>query len=97
MSKSIACLLGVLFAATAFFAQAQSPASDCAAKAVSKDGKALAGAAKASFMKKCEADAKAAVASACVSKAIDKKGKALAGAAKASFMKKCETDATGGK
>jgi hypothetical protein len=29
----------------------------CEAKAVGKDGKPLAGAAKASFMKKCEADA----------------------------------------
>jgi hypothetical protein len=33
-------------------------ASECEAKAVSKDGKPLAGAAKNSFMKKCEADAK---------------------------------------
>lgn len=36
-----------------------SPASmDCEKKAVSKDGKPLAGAAKASFMKKCAAEAK---------------------------------------
>jgi hypothetical protein len=34
--------------------------SGCEAKAVSKDGKPLAGAAKTAFMKKCEADAKAA-------------------------------------
>ena len=34
--------------------------SGCADKAVSKEGKPLAGAAKATFMKKCEADAKAA-------------------------------------
>ena len=32
--------------------------SGCEAKAISKDGKPLAGAAKASFLKKCEADAK---------------------------------------
>ena len=32
----------------------------CESKAVDKNGKPLAGAAKASFMKKCEADAKAA-------------------------------------
>ena len=51
----------------------------CAAKAVSKDGKALAGAAKASSMKKC-----------CEAGAVGKDGKKLAGAAKASFMKKCE-------
>src|SRR5258706_16177732 len=36
-----------------------SKGSGCESKAVSKDGKPLAGAAKASFMKKCEADAKA--------------------------------------
>jgi hypothetical protein len=35
-------------------------ARNCEAKAVSKDGKPLSGEAKASFMKKCEADAKAA-------------------------------------
>jgi hypothetical protein len=34
--------------------------SDCEAKAVSKEGKPLAGAAKASFMKKCAAEAGAA-------------------------------------
>jgi hypothetical protein len=33
--------------------------SDCEAKAVSKDGKPLAGAAKAASIKKCEKDAKA--------------------------------------
>jgi type IV secretory pathway TrbL component len=52
----------------------------CAAKAVGKDGKALAGAAKTSSMKKC-----------CEASAVGKDGKKLAGAAKASFMKKCET------
>jgi len=34
-----------------------SAAPACAAKAVDKNGKALAGAAKTSFMKKCESDA----------------------------------------
>lgn len=34
--------------------------ADCAAQAVGKDGKPLAGAAKTAFLKKCEADAKAA-------------------------------------
>jgi len=33
--------------------------ADCEAKAVSKDGKPLAGAAKAASIKKCEKDAKA--------------------------------------
>ena len=37
---------------------AKAAAGDCEAKAVSKDGKPLAGAAKTAFMKKCEADAK---------------------------------------
>jgi hypothetical protein len=55
----------------------------CDSKAVSKDGKPLAGAAKTSFMKKCMADS-------CEPKAVDKNGKPLAGAAKTSFMKKCE-------
>ncbi len=48
--------------------------------------KKLAGAAKASFMKKCEADAR----TSCDTAAADKK---LAGAAKASFTKKCVADA----
>ena len=55
----------------------------------------LAGAAKASSIKKCEADSKAT--SGCADKAIDKNGTPLAGAAKNSFMKKCEADAKGGK
>ena len=65
-----------LFAASTVIAQ---DGAACAAKAVSKDGKALAGAAKASSMKKC-----------CEAGAVGKDGKKLAGAAKASFMKKCE-------
>jgi hypothetical protein len=66
----------------------------CEAKAVDKNGKALAGAAKASFMKKCEKEAGGA---ACAAKAVDKNGKPLAGAAKASFVKKCEKDAAAAK
>jgi hypothetical protein len=54
----------------------------CDAKAVGQDGKALAGVAKASFVKKCKTDA-------CEPKAVDKNGKPLARAAKASFMKNC--------
>ena len=69
--------------------------ADCEAKAVSKDGKPLAGAAKTSFIKKCEADAGAGAggASSCEAKAVSKDGKPLAGAAKTSFIKKCEADA----
>ena len=73
-----------LFAGNAFAANAA-----CEAKAVDKNGKALAGAAKTSFMKKCESEAGG---GACETKAVDKNGKALAGAAKNSFMKKCEAD-----
>lgn len=58
----------------------------CESKAVGKDGKALAGAAKTSFMKKCKADS-------CATKAMSADGKPLAGAAKNSFMKKCEKEA----
>jgi opacity protein-like surface antigen len=60
----------------------------CEARALDKNGKALAGAAKNSFMKKCNAESGAA---ACEAKAVDKNGKPLAGAAKNSFMKKCAT------
>ena len=52
--KTLMALLISLFAASAM-AQT-SPA--CEAKAVSESGKKLAGAAKNSFMKKCEAEAK---------------------------------------
>ena len=67
------------FAAGSAFAQDAA----CDAKAVGKDGKPLAGAAKTSFMKKCMADS-------CETKAVGSDGKKLAGAAKTSFMKKCE-------
>ncbi len=69
--------------------------SACETKAMDKNGKALAGAAKTSFVKKCEKDTMSSAAPACAAKAMDKNGKALAGAAKTSFMKKCEADAKG--
>ena len=102
MSKLIVCVQAGLIAISVLFAQvaaaAPAAASDCASKAIGSNGKPLAGAAKASFMKKCEADAKGGAAgTACADKAVDKNGKPLAGAAKASFMKKCEADAKGGK
>jgi hypothetical protein len=69
---------------SAFSMSAQAADAACEAKATEKK---LAGAAKNSFMKKCEKDAMAAGAGAvCESAAGEKK---LAGAAKASFMKKC--------
>jgi hypothetical protein len=57
----------------------------CVAQATEKK---LVGAAKTSFMKKCDADA----ATSCDKQAADKK---LAGAAKTSFTKKCVADAIG--
>ncbi|MCS3725715.1 hypothetical protein [Bradyrhizobium betae] len=76
-----------LAAIVATFAAGSALADDtCASKAVSKDGKPLAGAAKTSFMKKCKEDA-------CTPKAVSADGKPLAGAAKNSFMKKCEVGA----
>ena len=74
-----------LFAGSAFAANA-----DCDAKAAEKK---LAGAAKTSFVKKCEKDAAggaAAASPACAKSAADKK---LAGAAKTSHIKKCMADA----
>jgi hypothetical protein len=59
----------------------------CDAKAAEKK---LAGAAKTSFVKKCQADAGGDAMAACDAKAAEKK---LAGAAKTSFTKKCVADA----
>lgn len=76
-----------LAAIVATFAAGSAFAEDtCESKAIGKDGKPLAGAAKTSFMKKCKADA-------CAPKAVSADGKPLAGAAKSSFMKKCEMGA----
>ena len=58
----------------------------CESKAVGKDGKPLAGAAKTSFMQKCKRDT-------CAIQAVASDGKKLSGAAKTSFMKKCEAGA----
>lgn len=101
MSKSAFAVAGILFFANMAFAQTSASsttnmagapsAASCEAKAVSKNGKPLAGAAKKTFMKKCEASAASGdKVVACAAKAVDKNGKPLAGASKASFMKKCE-------
>jgi hypothetical protein len=72
--------LGVLVAA---FAVGPVVAQEsCAVKAVGKDGRPLAGAAKTSFMNKC-----------CEDSAVGSDGKKLSGAAKASFVKKCTSGA----
>ena len=82
--KAFVAVVFALFAASAF---AQTSPS-CEAKAVSKDGKPLVGAAKASSIKKCQAELKAA----CEAKAVSESGKKLSGAAKTSFLKKCEAE-----
>lgn len=64
--------------------------STCEAAAIDKNGKALAGAAKSSFMRKCRADA---MKSGCEARALSKDGKPLSGAARNSFIRKCEEDA----
>lgn len=90
MNKLLMTVLACLFVSS--YALAETTASNCEAQAVSKDGKPLAGAAKAAFIKKCE---KGNEANSCAAKAIGKNGKPLAGAAKAAFIKKCEKDAAG--
>ncbi len=51
MFRILAAMLISLFAIGSAVAQ-----SSCATKAIGKDGKPLAGAAKASYMKKCQSD-----------------------------------------
>jgi hypothetical protein len=81
MKRILLAAVIATFAAGAAFAQ-----DTCESKAMGKDGKPLAGAAKTSFMKKCMAES-------CATKAVGSDGKPLAGAAKNSFMKKCESGA----
>lgn len=81
---NVACATFALLAGQAF-------AADCASQAAEKK---LAGAAKTSFLKKCEKDAAPPANEACLKTATEKK---LAGAAKTSFMKKCEKDAAAPK
>jgi hypothetical protein len=86
MKKTLLTIL--VTACTVIAGQAWAANPDCEAKATEKK---LAGAAKTSFLKKCEKDAGSASGSAaCEKTAADKK---LAGAAKNSFVKKCVADA----
>ncbi len=87
MKKWTVAALVSLFVANMAFAAGES----CEAKAVDKNGKPLAGAAKTAFMKKCEKESAATAKPSCEAQAKEKK---LAGAAKNSFVKKCEKDAT---
>jgi hypothetical protein len=89
MKKTVitACLMALsLFASQAYAANAA-----CETQAGDKK---LAGAAKSSFMKKCEKDAGAKPAAAAASPACEKSAadKKLAGAAKNSHLKKCMAD-----
>ena len=85
-------LMTALIAATTLLAApAFAAGADCAAQATEKK---LSGAAKSSFVKKCQKDSgaapMAAASPACEKSAADKK---LAGAAKSSHIKKCTADA----
>jgi hypothetical protein len=86
--KTFAVVAAIAFAAssTAFAA-----GPTCDAQATEKK---LAGAAKTSFVKKCEKDMAADATKACETQAADKK---LAGAAKTSFVNKCVKDAAAPK
>ena len=75
----------ILFAILITTMAASAASATCTGDAAEKK---LAGAAKTSFLGKCQRDAQAA----CDASAADKK---LAGAAKASFTKKCLSDAVG--
>ena len=81
MKRAMVVALMSVFAIGSALAQ-----ETCESKAVDKNGKPLAGAAKTSFLKKCRLDA-------CTPKAVDKDGKPLKGAAKNSLMTKCEKEA----
>ena len=70
---------------TAFAIGSAAAQGTCETKAVGKDGKPLAGAAKNSFIAKCKRDA-------CAPKAVGSDGKPLKGAAKSCFMAKCERE-----
>src|SRR5215510_15110826 len=82
MTRWIIAVLLFVFAVGS--AAAQAPGT-CASKAVGKDGRELAGAARTAFLAKCKRDA-------CAPKAIGSDGKPLKGAAKTSFMAKCQRE-----
>lgn len=98
MKKLLAIAALVVSSQFAFVQTAAAdPQADCAAKAVSKDGKPLYGAAKSTFMKKCMQDATPNEHADCAAKAVTKDGKPLTGAARSSFMKKCVADSSAAK
>jgi hypothetical protein len=80
--KMTRLMLAVLLTAFAIGSAAAQAPGTCESKAIGKDGKPLAGAAKTSFVTKCKRDT-------CTPKALGSDGKPLKGAAKNSFMAKC--------
>ena len=73
-------LLAVLLSA---FAVGSAMAQEtCESRAIGKSGKPLVGAARTSFIHKCQRDT-------CAAKAVSSDGKKLSGAEKSSFMKNC--------
>ena len=84
IKSTLAVLFAGLFATSAF-------AADCNKMA---DDKKLAGAARTSFVKKCEKDHATPASAACEKSATDKK---LAGAARTSHIRKCMADAAAKK
>ena len=80
-------LLVVALSCFLFSSTAQAADPGCEAQATERK---LSGAAKSSFITKCQKDAAAAATATCETQAAEKK---LAGAAKNSFVKKCEKDA----
>lgn len=84
--RTLAIILALAFSGSAFAAGGNT----CETMAIDQNGKPLTGAAKGSFMKKCEKDtADERKAAMCEEKAVSKEGKKLNGAAKKSSIKKC--------
>jgi hypothetical protein len=80
--KMTRLMLAVLLTAFALCSAAAQAPGTCESKAIGKNGRELAGAARTSFLAKCKREA-------CAPKAIGSNGKPLRGAAKNSFMAKC--------
>ena len=78
-------MLAVLLTAFSIGSAAAQAPGTCESKAIGKDGRELAGAARTSFMAKCKRKA-------CEPKPIGSDGKPLKGAAKKSFMARCERE-----
>ena len=78
-------MLAVLLMAFSIGSAAAQAPGTCEGKAIGKDGRELAGAARTAFLAKCKRDA-------CAPKAVGSDGKPLKGAAKNSFMAKCERE-----